>query len=594
MKNKYDKSVKNLFDNLGGYSNIESFYNCMTRMRFQLKDWDLAKEEQIKLDPFVIGVNKNERNGEYHVIIGPDVENYKLAFNKINGFDDQNKRIENKEVDDFKIKQENEIKSLKSRFHIKGSFNKVLGFISKVFSPIVIPLVGYGLILTLWSILSVDWNGANTNSSAAQNSHFIHEVVDILNILVSTFSLFITILVGYTTFKAMNLNGIYGIIIAIILTAPSLITMNNQEEIQSKISETQSILQVYPGWSLFGEGTTYPWKINYNGLIIPMIIVCLVGVGLEKLTNKIPNTTARMILAPLTIILGSFIFGVFIMAPIGLLLTNYLSIGINFISTNNIAKYIALPIVAGLYGPLVITGMHHSLTPIILQGQAVYGATLLQGTITISNITQGISSIAFVVLHRRVLKMRDLGLSNGVSAIIGGITEPSLYTINLKHLFPLIGASIGTFAGTFLLVASNSYAYQGASSIFGILMFVQSTDSLTNVTVSTLAGGGYLWGTLSIILSGIVGFTTTYFLGKTKFFWNKSQELILNDYAVDINELKTISKPEWKLILQTNKTEKQEQRKENRIQRKAIKTHKQEQRKENQTQKNRFKFKFKK
>jgi hypothetical protein len=45
----------------------------------------------------------------------------------------------------------------------------------------------------------------------------------------------------------MNLNGIYGIIIAIILTAPSLITMNNQEEIQSKISETQSILQVYPG-----------------------------------------------------------------------------------------------------------------------------------------------------------------------------------------------------------------------------------------------------------------------------------------------------------------------------------------------------------
>lgn len=533
-KSKIYKNVEKLFVSLGGHENIKYFTHCMTRMRFHLVDWDKTNEVEIKSDGYAIGINKNKSNGEYQVIIGPDVENFYKIFCEVNGYDEDGKTVlanSNKVL--ITNKQQNEIIDMKNRFKVKGSFNKALSFISKVFAPIVIPLVGYGLILTIASLITVEWSGKW--SSLAQNSHFFKEFSSILSILVNSFSLFVTVAVGYTTAKALRCNGIYGIIIALVLTSPGLIGMG---DVKPEIGE--SILRAYDGWTLFGDGIKYSWKINFNGLIIPMIIVVSFGAFIKIQTNKIKQNTVKMIIQPIGIIGGAFLFGVFFVAPVGLLFTNYLSIGINWLSTNSIAKYIAIPIVGGLYGPLVITGLHHSLTRIILQGQAIYGATLLQGFITISNISQGVASIAFVVLHRRISKMKDIGVSNGVSAIVGGITEPLLYTINLKHLFPLIGCSIGTFFGTMIMVASNSYALQGASSIFGILMFLQ--QALEKTEAATWIGEGYLWGTISVLTSCVVTFITTYSLGKTKYFWNRSREILLNDFHEDINELKNLPK----------------------------------------------------
>ncbi|AVN63809.1 hypothetical protein CG006_02355 [Mesoplasma florum] len=533
-KSQIYKNVEKLFLSLGGHENIQYFTHCMTRMRFHLHDWDKANENEIKDGGYAVGVNKNKSNGEFQVIIGPEVESFYNAFCEVNGYDEDGKTlIAKNDKPNLTEEQNKEIVDMKNRFRVKGSFNKVLSFISKVFAPIVIPLVGYGLILTIASLITVEWSGSD--SSLAANSHFFKEFSGILSILVNSFSLFVTVAVGYTTAKALRCNGIYGIIIALVLTSPGLINMGDV-----KPADGQSILGAYEGWTLFGDGVKYPWKINFNGLIIPMIVVVSFGAFLEIQTNKIKQSTLKMIIQPIAIIGGGFLFGVFIVAPVGLLFTNYLSIGINWLSTNSIAKYIAIPVVGGLYGPLVITGLHHSLTPIILQGQAIYGATLIQGFCTISNVSQGVASIAFVVLHRRVSKMKDIGVSNGVSAIVGGITEPSLYTINLKHLFPLIGCSIGTFFGTMIMVASNSYALQGASSIFGILMFLQQAPEKTGAT--TWIGGGYLWGTISVLTSCIITFVATYSLGKTKYFWNRSREILLNDFHEDINELKLLPK----------------------------------------------------
>ncbi|WP_026389342.1 hypothetical protein [[Acholeplasma] multilocale] len=524
-------------------------------MRFKIRNWDIVDDNVIRAGGYATGINRSVSNEQFQIIIGADVPKFYQAFCEVNGYEDDGKTIKNKNVAvkvnpndvDFKLKQQAEIDGVKSKVRGKGWFSKGLAFISAVFTPIVIPLVGYGLIMTIWSLMTVEWNGAG--SSLKDASHFFAQVVSILDILVGAFSLFITISIGYTVFKAMKGNVIYGIIIAVVLTAPGLVQMGDVT-----VPDGESILGVYPGWTLFGDGMTYPWKINYNGLIIPMILVVVVGAYIERATERIQATTLKMIVAPILVIGGAFIFGVFIMAPVGLLFTNYLSIGIDFLSTNYIAKYIAIPVIGALYGPLVITGMHHSITPIILQGQAQYGATSLQGFITISNISQGVASIAFVVLYRRVRKMKDLGVSNGVSAIVGGITEPSLYTINLKHLFPLIGASIGVFAGTLIMTASNTYALQGASSIFGILMFLQAAPDATGVT--TWAGGGFLWGTISVLTAAGVAFGATYFLGKLKFFADRSKAIINSEYGDDVDQLNAIPKGEWKIIIQKEKAEK--------------------------------------
>ncbi|AKU79932.1 PTS transporter subunit EIIB [Spiroplasma turonicum] len=550
IKKKYIDAVQDLFNKLGGYDNIISFTHCMTRMRFHLKNWSIINDNEIKNNSFTTGIKKNESSNEYQVIIGMDVADFYQTFCKINNYDIDGKTIINQEInkleknDEFKTTQSQEIQSLKNRFKFKGITNKCLTFISKVFSPIVYPLIGYGLLLTIWSLLTVEWNGEG--SSVSESVHFFGQFASILNVLTNTFSLFITIAVGYTVFKAMRCTSIYGILIAVVLTAPGLINMGDV-----KPSTGQTILGEYPGWTLFGDEIKYPFKINFNGLMVPMIGVAIFGAYMERWTSKISNTTAKNILSPILIIGVTFIFAIFIVAPIGMLFTNYLSIGVNWLSTNYIAKYIALPLLGALYGPLVITGLHHSLTPIILQGQATYGATIIQGLCTLSNVSQGVATIAFVVLNRKIKQLRELGISNGVSAIVGGITEPSLFTVNLKHLYPLISCSIGVFCGSIVLVASNTYALQGASSIFGYLMFQHKAPVLTGV--DTWVGGGFLWGAISILVSCLVTFMTTILLGKIKYFSNRSRNLLLEDFNEDIFELRLMKKTDYLNYLK-NKT----------------------------------------
>ncbi|AGR42235.1 PTS transporter subunit EIIB [Spiroplasma diminutum] len=562
IKKKYIDSVQDLFKDLGGYENINYFTHCMTRMRFHLKDWSIVNEQKIRESSYATGINKNEGGDEYQIIIGMDVADFYETFCQINGYDIDGRNVlsnNDKEKINFKTKQIEEINQIKGKFRVKGITNKCLSFVSKVFSPIVYPLIGYGLLLTIWSLMTVEWNGKGT--SLAQTVHFFGEFAGILDILTSTFSLFITIAVSYTVFKAMRCSSIYGILIGVVLTAPGLVSMGNVE-----VGPGETILGKYPGWTIFGEGIVYPWKINFNGLMVPMIGIAIFGAYMERWTSKISNTTAKNILSPVLIIGVTFIFAIFIVAPIGMLFTNYLSISVNWLSTNYIAKYIALPLLGALYGPLVITGLHHSLTPVILQGQAAYGATIIQGLCTLSNVSQGVATVAFVVLNRRVRQLKDLGISNGVSAIVGGITEPSLFTVNLKHLYPLIACSIGVFFGSLVLVASNTYALQGASSIFGYLMFQHKAPELTGV--STWIGGGFLWGAISILVSCIVTFFMTLILGKIKFFANRTRDLLLEEYNEDINELKLIPPSEFKLILKKEREDKKSLKQQLKIEKK--------------------------
>ena len=48
-KKDYSKLAKNLIADVGGQSNIDSYFHCATRMRFQLKDINKAKSNTDKV-----------------------------------------------------------------------------------------------------------------------------------------------------------------------------------------------------------------------------------------------------------------------------------------------------------------------------------------------------------------------------------------------------------------------------------------------------------------------------------------------------------------------------------------------------------------
>ncbi|MGL4481925.1 MAG: PTS transporter subunit EIIB, partial [Lactococcus garvieae] len=71
---KYEALAKDIVANVGGKENILSLTNCITRLRFKLKDESIANTEVLKKMNGVVTVM--QAGGQYQVVIGnhvPDV-----------------------------------------------------------------------------------------------------------------------------------------------------------------------------------------------------------------------------------------------------------------------------------------------------------------------------------------------------------------------------------------------------------------------------------------------------------------------------------------------------------------------------------------
>ena len=83
MKNSFDALASTLVELVGGKDNISFATHCATRLRLNLKDTSLIKEEEIKKTKGVLGVANS--NGQYQIIIGPDVVELYQAVSSIVG-----------------------------------------------------------------------------------------------------------------------------------------------------------------------------------------------------------------------------------------------------------------------------------------------------------------------------------------------------------------------------------------------------------------------------------------------------------------------------------------------------------------------------
>ncbi|AXK51600.1 PTS transporter subunit EIIC [Spiroplasma alleghenense] len=502
-------------------------------MRFEIKDLDKIKEKEIKSHSWCKGIINAP--GEYQVVIGADVIEFYNQFQPLYSGDI------NFEVKNNQIKQGN-------------WFSRALRTVSRIFAPIVTVLIAYGLISTIRALGTIDFTG--NNGSLAGSVEFFNQFDSILKVLIDGLTLFITVGVAYTTFKAFNCNGLFGLALGVVLTSPALTAMGAVTP-----DKGQNIIDVMPGWNLFNSTVFYPWKISFAGLIIPMIGVAIFGAYMEKWTNNIKNGTAKMLLQPLLVILTTYLVAIFIIAPIGLLMTNYISIAIKWATTQSVAKFIFTPILAACYGPMVILGLHRTVTPILFQDQALYQGTILIGFIIINNISQGVACLAMNYQHRKVKNVSEVAIPSGLAAIVGGISEPVLFGVNFKYLYPLLAASIGTLVGTILITAAGVFGVVGSAGIFGIISMAQQPP--TEIGIQTWAGGGIVWETIGVLVMVPVTFISTIILGQTKYFKTRTAQIFEADWGIineetrieEIKPVKTNNKVIKKYIKEKNKYE---------------------------------------
>lgn len=122
-----------------------------------------------------------------------------------------------------------------------------------------------------------------------------------------------------------------------------------------------------------------------------------------------------------------------------------------------------------LYSPLVITGLHHMSNAIDLQLMSDFGGTQLWPMIALSNIAQGSAVLAIIFMHRGNKKEEQVSIPAMISCYLG-VTEPAMFGINIKYIYPFIAAMIGSGIAGFVSVLSGVTAASiGVGGIPGFL-----------------------------------------------------------------------------------------------------------------------------
>ncbi len=482
---------------VGGPENVISVTNCMTRLRFQLKDSKKANVEAIKNLKGVQGAVT--KNGQFQIIIGTDVSHVCEEIKKLGHFDDNTDASGETEK--------------------TGIINSFFGTLTAIFTPVIPALAGSGMIKALLALCVA--LGVITNDSNTYKVFFAF--ADAL------FS-FMPFILAISAAKRFKCSPYIAAVLAGVLLHSSFTGIEAQELIINIFNGNTISLKYF---TIFGFLPIL--AISYGGSVIPILLIVWVQSKIEPIANKYSFSAVKVFLAPLITIILTGLIALFLAGPIGNLIGQILAVGFNFL--NDYAGWV-IPLIMGTLCPFfVMTGMHYCFAPI----QSIQYATLGYGTILgpgmlASNIAQGTSSIV-VGLKSKNKELKQLGLSAGFTGLMG-ITEPALYGVNLKYKKPLYAAMIG---------GGCAGLYAG---ITGIHTFSSTTAGLLALPVY-IGGEGFMNlinACITILISMAVTVIATLILGFKDPVEMKADEVNVEDVkAEDKQEVKPLIKE--KLIL---------------------------------------------
>ncbi|MDZ7543768.1 PTS maltose transporter subunit IIBC, partial [Clostridium perfringens] len=99
---------------------------------------------------------------------------------------------------------------------------------------------------------------------------------------------------------------------------------------------------------------------------------------------------------------------------------------------------------------------HHTFIAVDLQLIA-NGGTMIWPLIALSNIAQGASAVAMLIIYKKNARIKSIAASAGISAWLG-VTEPAMFGINLKYKYPFVAALIGSALAAVVSIMSGVLA----------------------------------------------------------------------------------------------------------------------------------------
>ena len=447
MKKDYAEIADTLIAALGGKENITRLFHCMTRLRFYVKDRTKINEKEILKVSGISGVNWHE--DQFQVIAGNEVN-------------EMYKALENKGVptDDAPAAESQSSKSVVS---------KIIDSITGCMTPMIPALTAAGMIKVVLSLLTTFHLVTDTSST--------YQVISMIGDVTFYFMPF---LIAANAAKVFRVNQSLALFIAGVYLSPAFVSM-----VASDVAIT-----------LFGLPIT---KATYSYSVIPVILMVWITHYIELLVDRITQKMVKLILNPTLVILISAPIALIVVGPLGTIIGNGLAVAINFLSAK--LGFIIVGILAATFPFIVMTGMHHALTPIGLNAIATGGTdSLIFVSQVCSNIAQSGSSFA-VAVKSKDENMKQLASAAGVSALMG-ITEPALYGVTLKLKRPVVAAAIAAGIGGIVGGLLHVSLYIAQNCIMAIPAFI-GEKGMSNL----------LYGIIMIVVSFVASFVLTFIFG---------------------------------------------------------------------------------
>lgn len=446
MKTDYIVIANKLIYAMGGKGNITQVFHCMTRLRFYVKNKEKVDEAEIRKLDLVSGTNWS--NGQFQVIIGNEVDAvYKAMVKKGVPSDDSGEAGP------------------------KGGsfFANLVDAISGCMTPMIPALTAGGMIKVVLTLLTT-FHLVSTESSTYQVISFVGDVV----------YYFMPMLIAANAARVFKVNQALAMFVGGVFLHPSFVAM-----VAAEAPITLFMLPVT--------------KFSYSYSVIPVIMMVWLMHYIEEAVDKVTPKMGKIILNPTLVMLISAPIALVVIGPLGGIIGNGLAAVIGFLSDK--LGFVIVGILAATFPFIVMTGMHHALTPIGLNAIATGGCdTIIFVPQICANIAQGGASLA-VAVKSKDDKMKQLASASGVSAIMG-ITEPALYGVTLKLKRPVIAAAIGAGIGGIVGGLLQVSLYIAQNCILAVPAFV-GERGMQNV----------IFGIIMIVVSFVASFVLTLVIG---------------------------------------------------------------------------------
>lgn len=418
MAKDYTQLAREVVQAVGGKENIISVTNCMTRLRFVLKDDAIPDKEAVSAIQGVKGVMN--QGGQYQVIIGTHVSEVVKDVKKEAGLTEESAA---KSKEDYRVMKKDSL------------WNRFFKTISGCIIPMVGPMIAGGMLKGILVILTTAGVLAKTDGTYL-----------VLYAAADAILYFMPVIVGFTCGKIFDCNPYVTATIGAAFIYPNLMAAVTAEG----------------GISFLGLPVA---ATTYSNTLFPIILASFVASKLEQLAKKFIPQMVQLMLVPFFVLAITVPLSWLAIGPVMNTVSDLLSTAVFGIF--GVSPLLGGLILGAFWQMVVLLGLHAAFIPILInnivtQGQDPVNAILGLTVWALAGVALGYA------LKMKDPEKRSVGFGSMASALCG-VTEPTIYSIALPNFKLFMSAwAGGGIAGAILGSLGGKMYVMGGDGLFRI------------------------------------------------------------------------------------------------------------------------------